>query len=570
MADCRPLASVLDGVVDDAPAAFTDHGTLTRAQLRAAVAGWRARFAREPGQRIGLFHEDAAEFAVRLLGAWAAGKQVHLPGDRLPATLARLGAQVDAFAGQLPAAVQLEGEDAGGNPAAMASPIGREDVALVLMTSGSTGDPVAVGKRLRQLDAEVAALEQRFGPALDDPARGRAEIAGTVSHQHIYGLLFRVLWPLASGRPLRATRLSTPEQMASRPAGRPFALVASPAHLKRLPETLDWTAFGADLVQVFSSGGPLAAEASDAALALWGRRPVEVYGSTETGGIAERADPRGAWTPLPGVEWRLDGGQLAIRSAHLPSATAWFQTADRAAGEGSGFVLLGRADRVAKIEERRISLDAIERRLAVVPGLGAARVILLPGDRARVAVVAEVTSEGAVRLEREGKATFARNVRGWLVDHVDPIALPRRWRFVDRLPVNAQGKTTEAALAALFRPNFPTVHWLERGERAARLEFAADAGLAVFDGHFPEAPVLPGVAQLDWALHYGREAFRPAGEPLRIEQLKFQALVRPGMQVTLALDWAPDSGVLTFRYTSANATHASGRLVFAPRAPESA
>jgi hypothetical protein len=82
--------------------------------------------------------------------------------------------------------------------------------------------------------------------------------------------------------------------------------------------------------------------------------------------------------------------------------------------------------------------------------------------------------------------------------------------------------------------------------------------------------VLPGVAQLDWALHYGREAFRPNGEPLRIEQLKFQALVRPDMQVTLALDWAPDTGALTFRYTSAAGTHASGRLVFAATAPEAA
>jgi acyl-CoA synthetase (AMP-forming)/AMP-acid ligase II len=565
MADCRPLATLLDGVPDDAPAALTDRGTLTRAGFHAAVAAWQARFAREPARRIGLYHEDAAEFAVRLFGAWAAGKQVHLPGDRLPATLARLGTQVDAFAGQLPAALQQEPGDAEATPAPLGATLGREDIALVLMTSGSTGEPVAVGKRLRQLDAEVAALERRFGAEL-----GRAEFAGTVSHQHIYGLLFRVLWPLASGRPLRATRLATPEQMAGHPPGRPLALVASPAHLKRLPEALDWSAFAADLVHVFSSGGPLAADASDAALALWGRRPVEVYGSTETGGIAERADPRGAWTPLPGVEWRLDNDQLAIRSAHLPSATAWFQTADRAAGEGAGFVLLGRADRIAKIEERRVSLDAIERRLGDVPGLGAARVLLLPGERALVAVVAEITSEGAVRLEREGRHTFVRNIRGWLVDHVDPVALPRRWRFVDRLPVNAQGKTTEAALAALFRPTLPTVEWIERGERAATLAFDADAGLAMFDGHFPQAPVLPGVAQLDWALHFGREAFAPAGEPLRVEQLKFQALVRPGMHVTLALEWAPATGVLGFRYTSAAGTHASGRLVFAPHAPEPA
>ena len=72
------------------------------------------------------------------------------------------------------------------------------DTRLVIHTSGSNGEPVAIPRRLAQLDAEVRALQQAFGAGLDE-----ALVLGTVSHQHIYGLLFRVLWPLAAGRPAR-------------------------------------------------------------------------------------------------------------------------------------------------------------------------------------------------------------------------------------------------------------------------------------------------------------------------------------------------------------------------------
>ena len=68
----------------------------------------------------------------------------------------------------------------------------------------------------------------------------------------------------------------------------PAVLVASPAHLKRLPPALPWGLAAARLSGLFSSGGPL----PDAALAdcrsLLLQAPIEVYGSTETGGIAWR------------------------------------------------------------------------------------------------------------------------------------------------------------------------------------------------------------------------------------------------------------------------------------------
>ncbi|MCV6071529.1 AMP-binding protein, partial [Escherichia coli] len=61
-------------------------------------------------------------------------------------------------------------------------------------------------------------------------------------------------------------------------------LVSSPALLKRLNEEHNPVAIRC----VFSSGGPLPNQAAQHSHLLFGSLPIEVFGSTETGGIAYR------------------------------------------------------------------------------------------------------------------------------------------------------------------------------------------------------------------------------------------------------------------------------------------
>jgi len=89
-----------------------------------------------------------------------------------------------------------------------------------------------------------------------------------------------------------------------------------------------------------------------------------------------------------------------------------------------------------------------------------------------------------------------------------------------------------------------------------------DPALPVFDGHFPQARVLPGVAQLDWAVRFGRQAFDMPATFVRMDAVKFQHVARPGDVLSLQLDWDAQRGVLAFRYTSALGVHASGKVVF--------
>jgi 3-hydroxymyristoyl/3-hydroxydecanoyl-(acyl carrier protein) dehydratase len=269
---------------------------------------------------------------------------------------------------------------------------------------------------------------------------------------------------------------------------------------------------------------------------------------------------------LPGVEWRAHDGLLDVRSPHLSSTTEWWSTSDRAQATGDGrFELLGRADRIVKLEERRISLDAIQLRLQGSELLDEVRVLALPGNRILLAAAAVPSAAGQALLDAEGRPALAAVLRTWLDGHCDPIALPRRWRFVAALPVDARGKTGERDLAALFRPLMPEPAWLGREHGKASATLLATAELAAFEGHFPLAAILPGVVMIDWAVRLGREAFDLTGDLQCMEALKFQQLVRPGMLLTADLEWTMlerGVGVLGFRFTSAQGAHASGRLRF--------
>lgn len=528
-----------------------DHAALCEQALSVAAA-LQARGVRH----LAVHLEDAAELAIALLGAWRAGVSVLLPADLQGQTRQRWAGDVDLWLTDQPGDTRLDELQ---QPPLPGAALDLDQCRLSLCTSGSSGEPKRIDKTLRQLANEVEALEQLWGADL-----GEACIIGSVATQHIYGLLFRVLWPLCAGRPFVRKQLAFPEDMQRASREHPaFAWVASPALLKRMGDNLDWPALSA-VRRVFSSGGALPLEAAQSLEQRLQRWPTEILGSSETGGIAWRQGDA-LWQPFAAVELSQDSdGALLIASPYLPAGHVE-HTADAARIAADGrFELLGRLDRIVKLEEKRISLPMLEQALVTHKWVAEARLGVVQENRASLGALLVLSDAGLFALREHGRRGLTESLREHLKAHCEALALPRRWRLLRQLPLNSQGKLPQAEVDALLiapRPKAPEV--LEQIETNGEwsLQLSVPPDLAYFSGHFPKAPVLPGVVQVEWALNLGRQLLKLDGAFAGMEVLKFQQLVRPGDEIQLHLRFDAERRKLYFAYRNDTATCSSGRIL---------
>jgi acyl-coenzyme A synthetase/AMP-(fatty) acid ligase/3-hydroxymyristoyl/3-hydroxydecanoyl-(acyl carrier protein) dehydratase len=529
---------------------------LSHTQLRGAALSLAAGLQARGVRHVAVHLEDAADLAIALLGAWRAGVRVLLPADLQAQTRQRWAADVDLWLTDQPG--DTHPNDVQQAPMDAAE-LDLDHCWLSLCTSGSSGEPKRIEKTLRQLSNEVHALEHLWGADL-----GPACMIGSVAAQHIYGLLFRVLWPLCAGRPFVRRQLAFPEDLQRASREQPaFAWVASPALLKRMGDNLDWPALSS-VRRVFSSGGALPPEAAQSLQQRLGQWPTEIFGSSETGGIAWRQGD-GLWQPFAGVELSQDSdGALLIASPYLPAGHVE-HTADAARIATDGrFELLGRLDRIVKLEEKRISLPMLEQALMAHDWVSEARLGVVQEKRASLGALVVLSENGLHALRNLGRRAVTEGLRRHLSEHCETLALPRRWRWLRQLPLNAQGKLPQAEVEALLmapRPKTPDVLEQVETDGEWNLQLVVPADLAYFSGHFPTAPVLPGVVQVDWALSLGRQLMDLPPRFVGMEVLKFQQLVRPGDEVQLHLRFDRERGKLYFAYRNDTAACSSGRIV---------
>ena len=576
MGAARAISSLLVRPgADGAPAAIQGGRNIGFADLKDDVAALCARLQTGREKRWLLLSEDAYAIAVGLLALLHAGRTVVLPANLQLGHIAELADNIDGILVHeqaVPPAVKtlpILAHDGAAARAALDS-FDADRSEIILHTSGTTGEPVAVHKSFTCFEEELAALDSLFRP------RVPYAVIATVPAHHIYGLLFRVLWPLAAGRPFHAEMVRYPEQLERALEDAPNnLLVSSPAFLARARPLLDIDALKDRLAAVFSSGGPLPPEVAAAYNAELTRPIVEVYGSTETGGIGYRsvldaANPE-PLTALPGVALSVDSDSaiLSVDSPFLPGKEP-FQTGDRARLLADGcFQLLGRSDRIVKIEERRISLTEVEQKMASRAEVSSVRVELLEGSSGRkfLGAVIVPTPDGWDILARDGKRALTKILRGALTPYMDLAAVPRKWRFVRRMAETIQGKTPLSRFQAMFDHSGdavtrPILLHREAGPSELRLKLKLPAELEYFDGHFDGHPILAGVIQLGWAIEYGREAFPLDGKFQRMEALKFFRVMCADEEVSLELKFERDKERLHFRYSSAAHEHAAGRIHF--------
>ena len=561
----------------NAPVAFSEGAARPFSQLRRDVDACAARLRQIPGRRALLVTRDAYWGAAGLLALASSGKQIVLPANALAQTLGAIAGPGDILLGDdaleaEPRTIRLCAGDA---LAKDSLPQIDPATPVIFFTSGSTGEPKRIEKTLLQLEDEARSIDTQFGHTLGPEAL----VLGTVNHQPAYGLAFRLMWPLLSGRTIHGPMLSLWEDvLAAMPGG--AALVTAPAHLSRVAG-LDPVRPARRPALVLSAGAPLSESAAREAGAFLTTPITEIFGSTETGAIAWRPrDGRDApWTPLPDVSiTRTGDGQLHALARHIPDEPggAGQTLSDQIEMAASGaFRLNGRTDRIAKIEGARVSLDELEKALTSLPEIERAAGIVLPGKTALLAAAVVPSETGAKHLSAVGAFRFGRYLRGALADRLPPAARPKRWRFVEVLPENAMGKRTMHEMVQLFEPPVsapprtdapkvdPQIVALRRFDDGCEIDCIVPPDLYCFNGHFPAMPILPGVVQIDWVVRLANRYLSLGLEAACAIQVKFRRIIGQSQLVTLCLRVLPAQR-LAFEYRIDGETASSGSVALPP------
>jgi acyl-CoA synthetase (AMP-forming)/AMP-acid ligase II/3-hydroxymyristoyl/3-hydroxydecanoyl-(acyl carrier protein) dehydratase len=448
------------------------------------------------------------------------------------------------------------------------------ETSIVMYTSGSTGRPKAVKQRLVEFENDNLFILSKWGEEFLE-----RKLCSTVSQHHIYGLLFSIMLPFTVGVPFRRKRIEFPGEF-EKLTDTAYMIITVPAFLKRACEVETPGGLSLQSPWIFTSGGALPFETAQKTSDIFGFWPLEVYGSTETSGIAWRRSKDGMeWTPFDNAEiWKNQDGCLVIRSPYIKDPLG-FETADLAEILAGGrFLLKGRIDSVVKIEEKRVSLTEIESRLLDSGLAGEVCVIPMEDKRQYLAAALVLNTKGKDRFAAYEKHDINKYFRTYLAQFFENSTLPKKWRYPESLPQDAQGKKKRDEIRALFAkgsggeapgaedtgdiPKITEEKIIEKTDTSLIVSFTVPAESPYFDGHFPEFKLLPAAAQIAIIIHMLSRHFAGRFLVREIKRVKFQDMIRPGASLVLSFSFKKETGALSFSITGSGGkpAYSSGSL----------
>ncbi len=318
-----------------------------------------------------------------------------------------------------------------------------DEVAVVLTTSGSTGEPKGVELTAEALRASAQAGLDRIG------ARPGDRWLCCLPTSHVGGLQVLVRSLLAASKPVLVERFTVDA-----------VTEADVEHTALVPTTLRRVLAAGPIARaalsrfrsVLVGGAALPAELLDVPRAA-GIRLITTYGTTETAGGC-CYDGR----PLDGVEVSIDGtGRICLRGPMLargyrlrPDLTAesfvdgWLVTPDvgRLTADGR-LEVLGRADDVIVTGGVNVAAGQIADLLAGHPAVAQASVIGRPDDEWGQRVVAVVVPRAPAAPPTLAQLRAHVSARATAAD------APRQLVLLDALPVLPSGKVDRLALQGL-------------------------------------------------------------------------------------------------------------------------
>lgn len=339
-------------------------------------------------------------------------------------------------------------------PAAPAD-LGPDDPALIVYTSGSTGEARGVVHGQRFLTGQALQARDWFGAESGDLAWCTAAPGWSKSARNAFiaPWLCGAKALLVEGRFDPETRLEIARAegvnvLCQVPTE--YRMLASRSTVPELPE----------LKRIVSAGEPLDAEVIGFFREATGLEIADGYGQTETGamtgfrpGEPVEGHEGSMGRPLPGIGTRVIDGELQLEVATSPTFFAryvdgesftgeWWPTGDLVEQDEDGFLYhRGRNDDLITSSGYRIGPVEVESVLIEHPAVAEVAVVAAP-DPERGSVVR------AVVVVEPGQATegLAVELQEFCRERTAAYKYPRVVDFVDSLPTTVTGKVSRRAL----------------------------------------------------------------------------------------------------------------------------
>jgi long-chain acyl-CoA synthetase len=457
------------------------------------VASWhlaRAIEGASDAKRIGVMLPTSGLFPAAAIAAWTLGRTLvplnylmsrsdleYVVRDAELDCVVTVGPMLDFVGGAIAGLAEVRPDRMrfkGIPPIRMTNPLHRDDVAVVLYTSGTSGRPKGVMLTCGNLSANARQCQEwvDFG--------SRDRILGVLPQFHSFGLTVLTLLPLATGASAVYTAKFVPRKIVDlAQKHRPTALVAIPSMYNALRLLKDAPRDSFSSLRFAVSGGePLPEAVFDGFKDKFGIEINEGYGLTETAPVTNWCRPKEqrrkcVGKALPGIEQRIVGpdgrvlgpnedGEVRMRGPNimkgylnLPDETAavfdehgFFKSGDMGRLDTEGMLsITGRIKEMLIIGGENVFPREIEEVLNRHESVKESAVIgMADGMRGEVALAFVELKDGAEFSEHALKA--------WCRDHIAGFKVPREIRLIRELPRNPTGKIVRRKLSA----NMPSEH----------------------------------------------------------------------------------------------------------------
>lgn len=344
-----------------------------------------------------------------------------------------------------------------------AGPLGPDDVALLMYTSGTTGEPKGVMHTSNTLLAGVYAFAERMGLDEGSVVLGASPMAHLTGYGYLLGL------PLVLGAttvcldrwdPVRALGVVAAEGVTFSMASSPFVADLCAAAEGGAPVAEQFTRF-------VCAGAPIPPVLIERARRVLGLTVCSAWGMTENGAATltepDRADEKSATSdgrPMPGMELRVVGaagpggtGSLQVRcpqqfagylkrpELNATDADDWFTTGDLAHLDDEGYVRIdGRSKDLIIRGGENIPVVEVENLLHRHPAVEDVAVVGYPDERLGERACAFVTVAA-------GRSFDLTELRRYLTDEqVATQYHPERVEVIDAMPRTPSGKIQKFSL----------------------------------------------------------------------------------------------------------------------------